>query len=325
MSRSARLGEGPRALLDVITALARARPDVVNASTAKAGLLGMIAARLLGVRARVYLVRGTLLETKKGVAHAALLIAERIAIASSHHVVCVSASLRDYYREIGLLRNKAATVIPSNGIDLSRFRDRATLSESASAIRAQHAIPPGAKIVGFVGRLVSDKGVADMIAAMERVDESGLEPYFLVVGGDLAGDTLPVELDRRLRRLPRVVFAGRVDETAPYYAAMNVLLFPSYREGLPNVPLEAAACGVPTVGYRVTGVRDAVIDGSTGSLVNVGDHVALGDAVIAYLRNPCLEREHGNCGRQRVVDHFEQHKVWTAWLNLYGHLLSSEI
>ena len=194
--------------------------------------------------------------------------------------------------------------------------------EEARALRGRLGIAQDAKVVGFVGRLVADKGVADMIVALERAAAANAAATFLVVGGDLAGDALPPELDARLRALPRVVFAGKVDEPAPYYSIMDVLLFPSHREGLPNVPLEAAASEVPTVGYRVTGVRDAVADGETGHLVTLRDANALGDALVRYLADEGHRAAHGRAARARVVAKFEQRRTWEAWLSLYERLLA---
>jgi glycosyltransferase involved in cell wall biosynthesis len=168
-------------------------------------------------------------------------------------------------------------------------------------------------VAGFVGRLVADKGVDDMLDALERLPNA----WFLVVGGNVAGDQLPKHTAERLRNRARVVQVGRVSEPAPYYAAMDLLLFASRREGLPNVPLEAAACELPIVGYRVTGVVDAVDDGTTGTLVPPKDTAALGAALRRYADDPALRATHGAAGRLRVVERFTQTATWAAWEALY--------
>jgi glycosyltransferase involved in cell wall biosynthesis len=94
---------------------------------------------------------------------------------------------------------------------------------------------------------------------------------------------------------------------------MTVLGFPSLREGFPNVPIEAAASSVPTVGYRVTGVVDAVVDGSTGALVERGDVEGLTRALQRYVADPDLVARHGRAARARVVDQFTRERVWSAW------------
>ena len=313
MSRSVRLHEGPRVLATIAHALRRVDPDIVNASTSKAGLLGMLASFGLRVPRRVYLVRGLRFEGYVGAKRLLLEQAERTASACATDVVCVSPSVADALVRERLAPKRKIAVIPSNGIDPRRFRARDDTREDAARVRREYGIPPDAFVAGFVGRLVVDKGVGDMLDAIDRVPDA----WFLVVGGDMAGDTLPPATAKRLHAHARVAHAGKVAEPAPYYAAMDALLFASYREGLPNVPLEAAASELPVVGYRVTGVVDAVEDGVTGTLVPMKDSRALGDALLRYAQQPGLRAAHGAAGRARVLQRFTQAATWTAWQSLY--------
>jgi glycosyltransferase involved in cell wall biosynthesis len=113
---------------------------------------------------------------------------------------------------------------------------------------------------------------------------------------------------------------GFVPDAAPYYPLMDVLAFPSSREGFPNAPLEAAAAGVPTVGYRVTGTVDALVDGGTGRIVPAGDRAALADALAAYLDDPDLRRRHGRAARERAETHFRREIVWREWERFFRGL-----
>ena len=310
------------ALARLARVLRAERPHIVNASTPKAGLLGMLAARAAGVPARIYLVRGLRLETSRGATRRILETTERVASASADCVVCVSASLRRAYEEGGYAPAAKLRVLAagsSNGVDAARFEVTDSARERARAVRAQLGIPEDARVIGFVGRVVRDKGIGELLDAFERLKRS--DAYLLVVGGDFAGDRVEPELAVRARAIPRVVSVGQVGDPAPYYAAMDLLAFPSLREGFPNVPLEAAASGIPVVGFRATGVVDAVDDGRTGQLVDKGDVRGLADAMAAYLGDDSRRRAHGAAGRDRVIRFFAREVVWRAWADEYIRLL----
>ncbi len=324
MSRNLRLTEGPRALAELVRVVNRLRPDIVNASTAKAGLLGMLAAAAVGVPARIYLVRGLRLEGTRGPLRRALGAAELMASSCAHRVVCVSESLREAYQAGGYARghSRPLTVIPSNGIDVSRFGARSVTRDESRRVRASLGIPEHAFVAGFVGRLAFDKGMVDLVEAFERASTrlSGL--HLLVVGGAVGVDELAPALLSRLRQ-PRIHMTGSVEEPAPYYAAMDLLLFPSYREGLPNAPLEAAASELPAVGYRSTGVVDAILHDRTGTIVGQKDIAGLAAAVVQYAESTELRRVHGAAARARVLGEFTNEQVWGRWLELYRELGST--
>lgn len=294
----------------------RLRPDLVNAGTPKAGLLGMLAARIAGVPVRIYTLRGLRLETARGVKRRLLARSERLACASAHRVLCVSESLRRRAVDLGLV-DEAKTAVPgagsSNGVDGERFQAAAADRESLRTLRAELGLPSEAPVIGFVGRFTRDKGIAELAEAFDRISRELPEARLLLLGDFEHGDPVPRELADRLRRDPRVVLPGFVQDTAPYYPLMDVLALPSHREGFPNAPLEAAAAGVPTVGLRATGVVDAVVAGETGTLVPVGDSAGLAGALLRYLQDPDLRRRHGEAARERVKAEFRREVVWEAW------------
>lgn len=309
-------------VIRLLRLLRRLRPQVVNAGTPKAGLLGMLAARLLRVPVRVYTLRGLRLETARGFRRRLLVLTERLACSSAHRVVCVSESLRRRAVELGLVAESRAVVLgegSSNGVDFDRFAAAAADRERSAALRRELGLSEEAPVIGFVGRFTRDKGIADLAAAFERIVARRPDARLLLLGDFEPGDPVPGELAQRLRDDPRVLLPGFVRDAAPYYPLMHVLAFPSYREGFPNAPLEAAAAGVPTVGYRVTGTVDAVIDGGTGRIVPAGDAEALADALAGYLDDPDLREQHGRAARERAGS-FRREIVQRRWAGFFHDL-----
>jgi len=182
MRRDISAGRDAVSLVRLGRALATLRPDIVNASTTKGGLLGMMASRTLRVPVRIYLLRGLRGETTTGSTRSILRATEKVAVACAHEVVCVSESLRTRFVEEGYAREKKTRVLgagSSNGVDVGRFSPASV--EARRAARVEIGIPIDAFVVGFVGRLVDDKGVGDLLGAFDGI-RSKRNAWLLVVG-----------------------------------------------------------------------------------------------------------------------------------------------
>jgi glycosyltransferase involved in cell wall biosynthesis len=314
-------------LIRLYTVLRRLRPAIVNAGTPKAGLLGMIAACAAGVPVRIYFLLGLRLETTHGVKRFVLGVAERCASALAHRVICVSESLRRLYVRLGYTTG-AKTCVPGKGSPNGIYADETTLTpqvrERARALRAHLGIPDGAPVVGFVGRLTRDKGVPELLDAFDQILTSFPDARLLMLGSFEDGDPIPESYVKRLRSHPRVVMTGFVSDTAAHYRIMDVVAFPSYREGLAGPPLEAALVAeIPSVAFEATGTVDAVCDGVTGTIVPLGDVASFAGALKKYLTNDLLRREHGQAARKYVLSYFSPEIVRDAIYGEYMRLLKA--
>jgi lipopolysaccharide/colanic/teichoic acid biosynthesis glycosyltransferase/glycosyltransferase involved in cell wall biosynthesis len=324
MARRITPAEDARALMSMTRTLHRLRPTIVHAHTPKGGLLGTVGALAAGVPVRIYHMRGLPLETARGSRRQLLWATERVTCAAATHVLCVSHSLRQRAIDEGLCPPEKIEVLgggSGQGVDASRFDPAQVGADARRATRARLGIPDEALVVGFLGRLSREKGLGELLQAFSAL--SGRHPrlHLMVAGGEEPRDAISETAMRFLREDARVHWLGHDWESPPLYAAMDVVALPTYREGFPNVPLEAAAMGLPVVATSVTGCVDAVVDGTTGTLVLPRDAAALEVALERYLEQPALRRAHGEAGRQRVLASFRREPLWDALLSRYLQLV----
>ena len=304
----------------------RTRAQVVHAHTPKGGLLGMIGAWAARVPLRIYHIRGLPLIGATGFRGRLLRWTEWVSCRLAHRVLCVSASVRDVAVREGLCPPGKVRVLANgtgNGVDAEGRFDPARFSGARGEVRARLGIGPGARVLLYVGRIVREKGMDELAESWRRLAAAYPDLHLVLVGPFEPQDPVRPETVELFRSHPRVHALGHAGDTAPFYAAADVVVFPTYREGFPNVPLEAAAMERPVVATRVPGCVDAVVDGATGLLVAPRDVDELVAGVRRYLDDPALAAAHGARARARVLALFRPEQVWSALLDEYHALLAA--
>jgi lipopolysaccharide/colanic/teichoic acid biosynthesis glycosyltransferase/glycosyltransferase involved in cell wall biosynthesis len=303
----------------------RLRPAITDVRTPKAGLLGGIAARLNRVPCRIYSLFGLRCETATGLKRWLLLFCEWIACACAHQVICSSESLRRKAVALGIADVRKTLVIgpgSANGVDASRFVPTPEILSSADKLRLQLGIAREARVIGFVGRLTQDKGIADLLKAFALLRPEFPDLRLLLVGEFEDGDPVSKVARREILENPLIIQAGFISDINPAYQLMDVVALPSYREGFPTAVLEAHAAGKPVVAARATGNLDAVQDEVDGILVPVKNASALSAALARILRDADLAQRFGTAGRERVLRDFQQQAVWRGLETAYSNLLT---
>jgi glycosyltransferase involved in cell wall biosynthesis len=300
------------------------RPDIVYAGAPKSALLGLLAARLAGVKARFYACHGTVTERQRGLKRLFYRFVEGLTARLANRVWCVSPSLLAFTTRTGIVPNGRGFAIgqgSANGFREEWLNEAGTSVPEAIAglerDKAAHAFP----IVGFVGRLCAQKGLGTIAAAWPVIRKCVPEARLLLIGSWERVGAAPALCRQYFESDSSVIIPGLVEQGAAgrCYRLMNVLLLPSLGgEAFGNTLLEATLCGVPAVASKVAGCVDAVVDGVTGRLIPPGNAAALAAAVAGYLQNPGLAKAHGEAGRKRVLEYFRPEPIWEALLAVYG-------
>lgn len=317
MERSVSPGRDAGVTLRMARLLGRVRPEVLVGGTPKAAMIAMAAGRLARIPVRVFQVRGARWDGMEGRFGRVLLAADRMTSINATDVLSVSDSLADLMVSRGACKERP-TVLGAGG---SKGVDTSVFSPADS-----YHFNPEAPRIGFVGRLSRDKGIDDVLSVYDAVQKAYPGASMSVIGEPDQAQPIPPATLSELTAKPSISWVPRMapEGVADAMRRMDVLLFPSIREGLPNVVIEAAACGVPTVGWDTTGVRDAVLHGETGYLVPICDRAALAGAV-----SRALEPERHEDLRQGALQfarsEFSSERVQTAFVEYLDSLTDASL
>ncbi|GAB3930262.1 glycosyltransferase family 4 protein [Larkinella terrae] len=301
------------------------KPVIVHGNTPKAGLLSMLAAFLAGVPIRIYEIHGFPFESRRGFSRWLLMTMERIACQAATQILLVSSSLRNQAVKLNIT-DAAKLTVPHhgscNGVDAIDRYNPARL-DGQKVARLKETLNLNGPVIGFVGRLTRDKGILELAKAWKMIRDDFPELLLLIVGPSELVTAAEKEIIDELLQHPRVRWIGFVADIEYYYALLDFILLPTYREGLGNVLLEAGAMEVPAIASRVTGTVDALIEGKTGLFCEPYSAESLAGQIRNYLNNPELVREHGRNSRERVLRDFAPIDVWNAKYKIYKQAFQS--
>ena len=299
-----------RALWAWVRILRRVKPEVVFGGTPKAALLSMVASRISRVPRRAYFLQGLRLEGTSGAQRRVLSAMEWLTCRNSQVIIAVSASLAARHLQLHLSAGRPIAIPhhgSSHGVDSEYFSP----IQREDAFIQGLSMDPKLPTVIFIGRLTADKGPDALISALDLLRLKGIDLQLLVLGAQDEGDSLLYR--ERLEACPTPVrVINHLFDVRPYLAAADLLVLPTRREGMPNVVLEAAAMGVPSVTTTATGAVDSVLDGETGILVPPDDPRALASAMGSLLTQPGLRQRMGQSARSRAVRLFQPREVARA-------------
>ena len=311
------------ALFRLYRCMRKERFDVVHTHTPKAGLLGQLAAKLARVPHIVNTLHGFYFYDGTPKRKRAFYVGmEKLAATCSDAILSQNnEDIETAIRE-GIARPDQIVEL-GNGIDVDRFDASLIDAEALRVLRSSLGLPEDALVVGFVGRLVEEKGILDLLNAAKRLAQTHAKMHFLIVGpiDSEKSDAIQPSVAKEYGIDDRCVFAGQRDDMPEMYALMDVLVLPSYREGFPRAPMEASAMGLPTVVTDIRGCRQTTLHEETGLRYACGDIDALVAALERLADNTEERREMGAAGSALARKEFDERRVFSRVLQTYTQLM----
>ena len=290
---------------------------LVHSVSPKAGLLTMLASRIARVPNRIHTFTGQVWATKKGPMKALLRAMDWVTATCATMVLVDSNTQRDFLIANTVVSETKSRVLCDgsiSGVDCKRFRSS---KKTRADIRVGVGTTEDTVVMLFVGRLKIEKGVTDLISAFILAKQTLSNMELWLVGPD------EEHIEQTLGNTEGVRYIPYTDTPESYMAAADVLCIPSYREGFGSVVIEAAACGIPSIGSDIYGLQDAIIDGETGLLVEKQSIQALANSMVLLAKDSTLRLQMGAKAKQRATTDFSQDHLTNTVLDLYRALLSS--
>ena len=331
MSRKITPFQDLKSLWEMWNFLRKEKPQIVHTHTPKAGIIGMLAARLAGVPHRLHTVAGLPLMEATGVKRKILNFVEKLTYSSATRVYPNSKGLYDFILQNNFTQSNKLKIIAngsSNGIDTAFFSPDQVTELERVTLREKLNIQPDNFVFVFVGRIVSDKGINELIKAFselqaaENNEPAGIK--LLLVGGlenDL--DPLNPETLAEINQNKDIISVGFQQDVRSFFAIADALVFPSYREGFPNVVMQAGAMGLPSIVSDINGCNEIIVEGENGLIIPPKNVEKLKEKMLTLAKDKNLYTKLKGNSRRMIENRYEQSVVWNALLEEYEGLLQS--
>ena len=300
------------------------KPFIVHTHTPKAGTVGMLAAKLAGVPNRLHTIAGLPLLEATGSKRKLLNFVEKVTYSCATKIYPNSFGLNEIIIQEKFCAPDKLKVLgngSSNGIDTSFFDASHFVPTQNNTLKEELGILPDDFVFIFVGRLVADKGINELVEAFKELNIL-LPDTKLVLVGPLETELDPL-LPKTLKEIdvnPAIISVGFQNDVRPYFAIADALVFPSYREGFPNVVMQAGAMGLPSIVSNINGCNEIIVENYNGMIIPVKNTKAIFEAMKKILEDVIFYNHLKENSRKRIVDNYEQKVVWEAILNEYKSL-----
>ena len=311
--------------------LRKEKPQIVHTHTPKAGIIGMLAARLAGVPHRLHTVAGLPLMEATGIKRKILNFVEKLTYSSATRVYPNSKGLYDFILQNHFTQSNKLKIIAngsSNGINTTFFSPEQVTETERVTLREKLNIQPDDFVFVFVGRIVSDKGINELIKVFSELQAAGNNEQIgiklLLVGGlesDL--DPLNPETLAEINQNKDIISVGFQQDVRPFFAISDALVFPSYREGFPNVVMQAGTMGLPSIVSDINGCNEIIVEGENGLIIPPKNVEKLKEKMLTLAKDKNLYAKLKENSRRMIESRYEQSVVWNALLEEYEGLLQS--
>lgn len=305
----------------IVRAFLREKPTMVHSMTPKAGLLCMVAAWMCRVPVRIHTFTGLVFPTSHGLKKKLLMLTDAITCRCATHIIPEGEGVKNDLLSNGITRKPLQVLGYGNvmGIDVQRFSRRKEIEEAASEIRDYSVFT-----YLFVGRIVGDKGINELVSAFVRLNRAHPNTRLLLVGffeNEL--DPVSPETRRLIEECEQIEYAGeqKGDNLVAYYAASDCFVFPSYREGFPNTVIEAGAMDLPCIVTDINGSREIIEHGKNGIIIPVRDEQAIYQSMEQMLTDEQVRKGMAEKAREMIVSRYERGFVRQCLYDFYSKVI----